>query len=392
MWKIISFFYSNLGVAFLPCSDFIGEFFEQDFEVLVVFDDLFDFFHGVGDRSVVFHPKIECDLGHGIWGEISGEIDDDSASIDDIFCPFFGADIGGFDVELFGDDFDNVIDGDVFLFLFDLVFDGVLGKLKCNALIEHVAHGIELDDGAFDFADVVAHVGRDVMDDIVLQLDAVEFAFFFDNGDLGFQAGGLDICHKPPLKSATQSVDKPGDFVGVAVGGDDDLFFGLVELVESMEKLFLGLFLSAQKLYIVDQQKIAFTEMIPEAIHGLGAQVGGEFIHELLKRRVDDVFALEDLLVADGLEEVRFAQPNTTIEEERVVEFARFFRDAFGRGVCELVGAADDETFESKRGVEWGTFDREIFALRWVKGSLLFWLGLADVKLYLGLEAVFYLE
>jgi len=292
MGKIISFFYSNLGVALFGGSDLVGELFEKDFEILIVFNDLFDLFHGMGDGRVVFHPKIERDLGHGIGCEIPGEVDNDPAGIDDTFGSFLRADIGGFDVELFGDDLDDVIDGDVLLLLFDLVFDGVFGKIEGDLLPEHVAHGIEFDDGAFDLTDVVSHVGGDVMDDIAIKLDTIEFTFFVYDGDFGLETGGLNIGHQSPLKTAAQPIDQTGDLVGVPVGGDDDLFFGLMQFIKGMKKLLLGLFLAAEKLYIVDQKDIAFTKMIPKAIHGLGAQVGSEFIHELFKRCVDDVFSL----------------------------------------------------------------------------------------------------
>ena len=56
--------------------------------------------------------------------------------------------------------------------------------------------------------------------------------------------------------------------------------------------------------------------------------------------------------MADGVHEVRLAQPNARVEEEGVVRVARALGDGVGRRVREVVGLADDVCGEGVLGIE----------------------------------------
>ena len=59
--------------------------------------------------------------------------------------------------------------------------------------------------------------------------------------------------------------------------------------------------------------------------------------------------------MADGVEEMRFAEPDSAVDEERVVRARRQLRDRLRRRLRELVRGPDDEGVERVARVE--TFD-----------------------------------
>ena len=60
---------------------------------------------------------------------------------------------------------------------------------------------------------------------------------------------------------------------------------------------------------------------------------------------------LEDLL-ADGLQQVRLAQADAAVDEERVVRLAGLLGDGDAGGVRQAVAGAGDEVLEDVIGVE----------------------------------------
>lgn len=316
---------------------------------------------------MVFHSEIKGDLRHGVRREVSGEVDDDTAGVDYVFVPFFGFDVGGFDIEFSGNDLDDVVNRDVFLLLFELIFDSALGEFQSDGLVEHGAHRVEFDDGSFDLPDVVAHVGSDIVDDLFFQMDAVEFAFFLDDGDFCLQFGGLDIGEDSPFKPGAEPIFQAGDLFGGSVGAQHNLFSGVMKFVERVEEFVLGLLFAAEELDVVDEKQIALAVILSEELHGLGLEMGDEFVHEVFESCVDDPVSKRESVVADCLEQMGFSQSDASVDKKRIVLFPRLFGDAFGGGVGELVGAADDETVEGEGGVEQGFFvSLAVFGLRGV--------------------------
>ena len=59
-------------------------------------------------------------------------------------------------------------------------------------------------------------------------------------------------------------------------------------------------------------------------------------------------------MVAYGVEKMSFAQPGSSIEEDRIVVPARVFRRPQSRSVGQAVGAAHDEGIKGVLGVEVG--------------------------------------
>jgi hypothetical protein len=82
------------------------------------------------------------------------------------------------------------------------------------------------------------------------------FDYLLQDCDPGFEVWRLDIGHESGLESRQQPVLEPPYIFGRAVGGEDNLFAGLMKGVESMKELLLSRFFAGQKLDIVEKKEV----------------------------------------------------------------------------------------------------------------------------------------
>jgi hypothetical protein len=128
--------------------------------------------------------------------------------------------------------------------------------------------------------------------------------------------------------------------------------------IEGVEELLLGRILAADELHVVDHQHVDRAELLLERDGVLEAQCLHELVHELLGGEVDHPprRRVPPDLPCDGMHQMRLAEADAAIEEQRVERRAaagrRRFRDAAGRGVGELVRLADDKILEGEARVE----------------------------------------
>ena len=78
-----------------------------------------------------------------------------------------------------------------------------------------------------------------------------KFRFALDDGNSCFKVRRLDIRQKPPFKAGAQPVLQGFDFLGRPVRGQNNLLFCLIKGIKGMEKLLLGLILTADKLNVI---------------------------------------------------------------------------------------------------------------------------------------------
>ena len=146
--------------------------------------------------------------------------------------------------------------------------------------------------------------------------------------------------------------------VVIAFGGrserQHDLLAGLVDGVEGVEELLLGPLALGDELDVVDQQHVDAAISVPEVLHLLLADGVDEVVGELLGGGVQDPLAreLDRHRVADGVHQVRLAQPHAAVQEERVVGVPRPLGHRQGGRVGQAVGRADDEVGERVAAVQ----------------------------------------
>ena len=106
------------------------------------------------------------------------------------------------------------------------------------------------------------------------------------------QAGGevrrLDVGDEPGLEALAQTVLERLQVVGRAVGGEHDLPAAVVEGVEGVEELLLGLGLALEELDVVEEQHVDVAEAGLEAVGVPAAERAEELVGEGLAGRAAD--------------------------------------------------------------------------------------------------------
>ena len=174
--------------------------------------------------------------------------------------------------------------------------------------------------------------------------------------DAGLEVGRLDVGDQAPLEPVAQPVLERLEPLGRPVGGEHDLLVGVVEGVEGVEELLLGLDLALQELDVVDQQHVDVAVAALEPVLPVVADRVDELVGELLAGHVADLGAGVEAahVVADGVQQVGLAQAGVAVDQQRVVGLARRLGDRDRGRVREPVGRADDEGLEGVLRVEPG--------------------------------------
>jgi hypothetical protein len=133
-----------------------------------------------------------------------------------------------------------------------------------------------------------------------------------------------------------------------AIGGHHDLLLRVVQGVEGMEELFLGLFLTFQELDVVDQQHVDIAVPPPKVGAFVLADRVDEVVGQFLGGDIANPDAVEVVayVVAQRVQQVRLPQPGVPVDGQRVVRLAGILSHRDRRGVGEAVRSADDEGFE----------------------------------------------
>ncbi len=124
------------------------------------------------------------------------------------------------------------------------------------------------------------------------------------------KSGRLHVRHQPGLEAFAQPLLDRDQGAGQPIAGQNELASVLIERVEGVEELLLGLGLAGQELDVVDQEHVDVAVGVLEALERARAQRGDELVGECLDRRVADsrVAAEGEDIVADGVEEVGLAE------------------------------------------------------------------------------------
>ena len=144
------------------------------------------------------------------------------------------------------------------------------------------------------------------------------------------------------------------------VAADDDLLGRVEERVEGVEELGLRALLAADELDVVDQQHVDVAVALAEVEDALVAERVDHLVHEPLGRHVGQPqrARLLDDVVPNRMHEVGLAQPDSAVDEQRVVGPRRRLGYRPTGGVGELVGRADDEGVERVARIQPGRADR----------------------------------
>ena len=225
------------------------------------------------------------------------------------------------------------------------VLDRALDRVDVDDLVQDLLVGRELFNDALETPDVVGDVVGDVEDRVVREDEPELGGLVAGDGHARLQIGRLDIRHETPLKAGAQAVVEGGHLQRRPVRGDDDLVAGLVDAVEGVEELVLGLLLAGDELDIVHQKEIHAAVAVMEILGRAVFDGPHELVGKVVALDVGDAFLRLTLVdgVADGQQQVRFPEAGIAVDEKGIVGLARILRHGDGGGVGEAVGVADDE-------------------------------------------------
>src|SRR4029077_15852652 len=135
------------------------------------------------------------------------------------------------------------------------------------------------------------------------------------------EAGWLDVGHEPGLEALTQPVLERLQVVRRAIGGEHDLPTAVVEGVERVEELLLGLGLALEELHVVQEQHVDVTKARLEALGLPTAESAEKLVCEGLSGGAahGEPRAVCEQQGRDGAQQVRLADPGRAADEERVV-------------------------------------------------------------------------
>ena len=190
----------------------------------------------------------------------------------------------------------------------------------------------------------------------MIQRNALEVGLLLEDRDSRLDVGRLDVRDETPLEAVSEPLLQVGDVLRHLVRGEHHLPTQLVQCVEGVEELLLRALASREQLHVVEDEHVDTTEALLELAHAIMAERADQVVDEGLRRQVADLqrgLLLLDLM-ADGVGEMRLAESDAAVDEERVVVVAGLARDRLGGGVRELVGRPDDEVRERVLAVQLG--------------------------------------
>ena len=204
------------------------------------------------------------------------------------------------------------------------------------------------DQSALEFADIAFDAAGDQFEDIIGYREAVHLRFLAEDGDPGFQFGGLDVGDQAPLEPGPEPVLQGGELFWRPIRRDHDLLVRVVEGVEGMEELFLDTFLALDELNVIDQQHVDISVAPFEGDFAVVTQGVDEIVGEFFGGDVLDPHPGKQPLgvVAGGMQEVSLAQAGSAVDEQWVVAAAGTFGHRQCCGMGEAIRWADDETLE----------------------------------------------
>src|SRR6266581_5425624 len=138
------------------------------------------------------------------------------------------------------------------------------------------------------------------------------------------------------------------------VAGEDDLFMPIEKRVERLEEFFLRTIFASEKLDIVDQKKISLAITLPEFDQIAVLDRVDELVDEQFTREVYHlhIFLLRPDVLTNRLHQMRLAETDPAVNEQRVVRARRRLRHGKTRCMRDFVVRTDHERFKRVPWIE----------------------------------------
>ena len=140
----------------------------------------------------------------------------------------------------------------------DDVLERLLGDARASTSTPRIeAKLTDAGERAVELADVGRDAAGDPLEHLGLgDLEALPLDLLAQDGDARLEVGAADVDDDALAEARAQALLELLELARRPVGGDDDLLAGLVERVERVEELDLGLLLLGEELDVVDEQDV----------------------------------------------------------------------------------------------------------------------------------------
>ena len=304
---------------------------------------LADLVAGMNHRGMV--PSTES-LANGRVGrtdDFARQIHRNLACQRDMLRAPLGADLGDREAEMGGDGVLNLGDAGRCDDPPGLSRENFLSKPEVHLPVGQGSHRAKAGDGPFDLTHVISDAFRNKVTDFIGDFQSGLDCLGLDDGDPGLDLRGLDIRGQTPFEPIPKAFFQIRNILGEFVGSQDDLLVRLMQRIEGMEELFLSSFAAGQELRIVQNEQVHLAEAVLEIRHLVLSQRGDQIVDERFAGEISDLGSrifLENPM-PDGIDQMGFADPDGSIDEKRVVEFARLGGHSQSRRMSKLVARAD---------------------------------------------------
>ena len=149
----------------------------------------------------------------------------------------------------------------------------------------------------------------------------------------------MQVGDQPPFKARAQPLLQADHVLGELVTGEHNLFVVVEEHIERMEKFLLRALLANEKLHVVDQDDIILAIAVPKVVHFVVTQGTHQIIEEFFGGDIARDHATVRLLhvMANGMQQMRLAQPYITIDKEGIIGACRMACHRQAGGVRKLI-------------------------------------------------------
>ena len=305
-------------------------------------------------------PEGLSDLGQRQVGELAAQIHGDLAGLDDVVTALRGTHLLNRHAEVDGALTHDEADGDlVVVRVGHEVLEHHLREIQVDALLVQRRPRADAHERALQLTDVRGDARGHVLEDLRRDLEALGVRLLVQDCDAGLQVRRLNIHEQAGGEARTHAVLEALELSRGQVGSQHDLLVGAVQSIKGMEEAFHRLLLVTDELNVVDEQDVELAVAAVErldlgVIRLIEANRVNELVRELFGVNVADlqVGHHRQRVVADGLQQVRLAQPGVTVDKEGIEGRSRALGGRQRRGVRETVRRADHEGVEGELWVQ----------------------------------------
>ncbi len=128
-----------------------------------------------------------------------------------------------------------------------------------------------------------------------------------------------------------------------------------MQFIEGMVKAFLSLLLATDEVNIVNKQHARVPVPVAKFLRISLPDGADKLVGELLGAGADERHMMGKGNVSDGMEQMRFTQTDTTVDEQRIVGASRVLAHGESSGAGQAIPAPFDERLEVVTRVELGS-------------------------------------